>query len=249
MTSTSPSLASPALVADIVAGTADQFLISYILLSRFEDCGPHAATFTLAHCIELSIKAVHWHVRAAPPPFNHRLDEIIGDLQDELGTEFLLALPDPLSRDRFKRRIDDINTSVFMEMLESFYEINPNWDDDKWAVLYALYRPVHLKYGVDRRPAVIQLMLPEKLHLNRMALRLIGIARKRFPNPEGHQKKIQKFVSRLPRRRTIIDALDEYFAKGSADFDPEVERKAEGPFPRMTFDGEELELLKDTLLV
>jgi hypothetical protein len=249
MIPTNVSIASPALVADVVADTADQFLISYILLTRFEDCGPHAATFTLAHCLELSIKAVHWHMRGAPPPLDHRLDKLIENLQSELGTEFLAVLPDTASRDQFKLRIDDMNTAIFMEMLESFFEINPNWDDDKWAVLYALYRPVHLKYGVDRRPAVIQLMLPEKLHLNRMALRLMGIARKRFPNPEGHRKKIERFISRLPKRRTIVDALNEYFMKGAAHFDPETERKVEGLFPRMTFDGEELELLRAALLV
>ena len=56
----SPSQPSRTAIADVHADAADQFLISYLTMTRLKQCSPYAILFTLGHCIELSIKAVFW---------------------------------------------------------------------------------------------------------------------------------------------------------------------------------------------
>jgi transposase len=55
----------------------------------------------------------------------------------------------------------------------------------------------------DNRPAILKLMLLERLKLNKMGLRLIEY--EEFPNKESHREELRRFVMRLPKRRTIID--------------------------------------------
>jgi hypothetical protein len=234
-------------IADVIAGVADQFLISYIIQSRFEECGPHSVAFTFAHCLELSIKAAYWQIKTASPPANHQVAQLIELLRPGLGDQLLSHLPSEETRQKFKSHVDAMNAAPVGDMLKWFFEVNPNFDDGTWMILYALFRPVHVKYGVDKQPAILQMMLGERLRLNETGLRLIGCSREEFPNQQFHKATLSRFIDRLPRRRTIIDALDEYFRTGEGEFDPTVEEKRAGPFPRLTFDGGELDLLRDAL--
>jgi hypothetical protein len=232
-------------IAEVIANAADQFLIAYIIQARFEECGPYSVAFTMAHCLELSIKAAYWLEKRTPPD-GHEIEPLIKALRPGLGDELENLLPDPVVRQKFRDRVDAMNIAAPMDMLEWFFDVNPNFDDDEWMVLYALFRPVNLKYGVTKKnPTIIRMMLPERLRLNRKGLRLTGCARERFPNKEQHRDKLRKFVARLPKRRTIIDAINELLEKGSAYFNPKDEDAV--PFPRLIFDAAELELLRDTL--
>jgi hypothetical protein len=58
-------------IAEVIATAADQYLFSYIILTRFEECQPYSIGFTMAHCIELSIKAAYWR-KLKKAPDNHR---------------------------------------------------------------------------------------------------------------------------------------------------------------------------------
>jgi hypothetical protein len=46
-TSVSPEKAE--FVTNVIAGAADQYLTSYLVLTRFEECGPYSIAFALAH--------------------------------------------------------------------------------------------------------------------------------------------------------------------------------------------------------
>jgi hypothetical protein len=232
-------------IAEVIATAADQYLFSYIILTRFEECQPYSIGFTMAHCIELSIKVAYWR-KFKKAPDNHRINDIIEELRPGIGDRLEKLLPDEELRKAFHASVDEINKAPFMKMLKRVLKINPNLDDDKWMVLYAVHRSLHVKYGVDKQPAILQLLAPVKPRLNKMALELIGCARTEFPHKDYHQRKLRKFVDKLPKQYSIVDAVIKLATK----------EKHEGKTKRITnakpirlpqFKPEELALLRRTL--
>ena len=55
-------------------------------------------------------------------------------------------------RAKFSVRVSNMNAATPMDMLTEFFELNPNFDDEKWMFLYAIFRSMHVKYGVDKQP-------------------------------------------------------------------------------------------------
>jgi hypothetical protein len=207
MPSVTVSASKAKQIAEVIATAADQYLFSYIILTRFEECQLYSIGFTMAHCIELSIKAVHW-LKLRKAPDNHRIEKIIEELKPVgIGHELEKLLPDSETRKAFHGSVDEINKASFMEMMKGVLKINPNLDDDKWMVLYAILRSVNVKYGVDKHPAILQLLAPVKPRLNKMALGLIGCARTEFPDKDRHQRELLKFVDKLPKQYSIVDAI------------------------------------------
>jgi hypothetical protein len=241
-------------IAEITADAADQFLISYIVLTRFAECGPYSIGFAMAHCLELSIKAVYWQEKKQAPPRNqgagHHLYPLIEALKPGIGDELEALLPPPETRTKFDASVDTMNEANIRDMLAKFFEINPNFDDDTWMLLYALYRLMHVKFGVDTKQRILQLMQPTNPKLNKKVLRLIGCARKGFPNSDNHQREIRRFVERIetatPQRPSIIDRLRELVETGKTADYPGDNADAQ-PVSLLTFEPEELALLKDTL--
>jgi hypothetical protein len=135
-----------------------------------------------------------------------------------------------------------------MDMLNEFFELNPNFNDEEWMFLYALFRSVHVKYGVDNKQAVLKVFQPVKPRLNKMALRLIGSARKSFPRAEHHRRKIADFVDNLPKKYDIIAEMRKLGRGRKAQDTPDY-MKGKAPPPPLLFDAAELRFLRRTLRV
>jgi hypothetical protein len=189
--------------------------------------------------------AVYWHLNKRQPK-GHDLEEVIKELQLNPRRRLWRRLPNKATRTMFSKWIDQINRAPFVKMMELFTAIDLTFDDDQWMVLYAMFRSLHVKYGVDTQPAILRLMVPKKPRLNRMALRVIGCARKMFPERKRHQDVLRTFVANLPKRRTFSDAVAELRKKGKAYYDPKAPHDS-GPAPSLVFEPQELQLLKRTL--
>ena len=235
-------------IAGIVADAADQYLISYILLTRFVETTPYSLIFTLAHCIELSIKAAYWNVNRTSPGKTHGIDQLLERLP-ALKAEAEKYLPSQEMRKQFRDQVDEINRAQGSDMIKALLAINPNLNDDNWQLLYSLDRSVHVKYGVDNNSAVLQLVSPVVPKLNVKALKLIGCARRLFIAEDQHRTTLVKFMRKLDAagalRHSIIERLQEHTNTGRlvslADPNP--------PKSLISFEPDETALLKGALLL
>jgi hypothetical protein len=232
-------------IADVHARAADQFLISYLILTRFPESNPYALGFALAHCLEVSIKAAYYVTKREAPPMKHYLDELIATLPDDFRDELQSNLPKQTVRDKFDEKVDDMNAASGHEMLKTFFEINPGFDDDLWMMLYAIFRSQHIKYGVDRQGRVLKFPVGEAPRLNEMALRLIAIAREKFPDKENHRGKIADFVGKLPEKYSIAKEMMRLAETGKAEDTPDYITGLE-PAPPLLFELSELSMLRHT---
>jgi hypothetical protein len=195
-------------LGNVHANAADQFLISYLILTRFPESSPYALGFALAHCLEVSTKAAIYQTKGEPPPTGqkgHVLLELIKVLPDDskLKDELKNSLPKKSALDEFLKNVNEMNENPPIQMLRKFFALNPNFDTDEWMVLYAMFRVVDLKYGVDTQKRVLQLMQPVNPKLNKLALRLIASARQYFPCKESHRTTIADFIDKVPEKYDI----------------------------------------------
>ena len=84
----------PEFIAEVHAKAADQFLLSYLILTRFPQSSPYSLGFALGHCLELSIKTAYWHRKRHAPKFKHFMDDLIEQLPADLKDELERILPD-----------------------------------------------------------------------------------------------------------------------------------------------------------
>jgi hypothetical protein len=235
-------------LGEIYAKAADQYLISYLILTRFPESNPYALGFVLAHCIEVSVKAVIFHLTKQAPPTGqkgHLLEELLKLLPNDLKTELESHLPKDTTREHFLREVDDMHKAPPLKMLQTFFAINPEFDDDLWMMLYAMYFPVDIKYGADAGRNVLQPMQGDNPRLNKMALRLIACARERFPYTENHRGTLAEFVDKLPSKYSIVAEVQKLVATGTAEDTPAY-ITGDAPAPPLLFDTAELDLLRQT---
>jgi hypothetical protein len=181
-------------IAGIHADGADQFLISYLTLTRFPQSSPYSLGFALGHCFELSLKAIYWSVKGTLPN-THALDELTTNIGSDLEREMDTILPDRNTvRNRFKDIVKPMMEGPLSEQFKTYFEFIPTGNDDAWLMLFILYILADVKYGVDKKQRVLQLMQTTPPRLNSMALRAIGCARRHFPRPDFHRIEIEKFV-------------------------------------------------------
>jgi hypothetical protein len=108
MPATSIALTAPEAdrLAEIHADAADQFLISYLTLTRFPEGNVYALSFLLAHCLELSIKTIYCkELRLQPPSGSqgHLIENLIAPpLPDYIRNELENYLPLSNIRARFR---------------------------------------------------------------------------------------------------------------------------------------------------
>jgi hypothetical protein len=234
-------------LGEIYAKAGDQYLISYLILTRFPETNPYALGFVFAHCIEVSVKAVIFHRTKQAPPTGqkgHRLDELLELLPYDLKTELESHLPDPSVREHFLREVKDMHQAPPLEMLRRYFAINPESDDDVWMMLYAMYFSGDIRYGADARRNVLQLMPSGKPRLNK-ALRLIACARERFPYNETHRRTLAEFVDKLPTKYNIVAEVQKLVETGTAEDTPAY-FTGDAPAPPLLFDKAELNLLRQT---
>jgi hypothetical protein len=233
-------------LAQIYARAADQYLISYLILTRFPESNSYALGFTLAHCMEISIKTAYFYVKKEPPPTGrdgHNLETLIKRLPDDLRDELEACLPEDSLRRRFEAEAKRMNEAIPTDMLRKFFDLNPRFDDDLWMMLYATFYSLDIKYGADGQLRVLQLMQAINPRLNKMGLRLIASARERFPHKELHRRTLAEFVDKLPRKYSIVAELRKFFETGKAEDTPAYMR-GEAPPPLLLFDGAELDMLR-----
>ncbi len=233
-------------LAQTYATASDQYLISYLILTRFPESNSYALGFTLAHCMEISIKAAFFYFKKEAPPTGregHNLETLIKRLPDNLRDELEACLPADSLRRRFETESKTMNEATPMEMLKKFFELNPKFDDDLWMMLYATFYSLDIKYGADAQLRVLQLMQAVKPRLNKLALRLIATARRHFPHKERHRRTLAEFVDKLPREYSVVEQIKKLIATGKAEDTPAYLR-GEAPPPLMMFDGAELNILR-----
>lgn len=243
----SPSRAE--YLGNVHADAANQFLISYLILTRFPESSPYALGFVLAHCLEVSIKAAYYQRKGDAPPTGkkgHRLGELIKLLPDDLKSELESNLPKDSVREEFRKNVNSMNEDPPNKMLQAFFAINPNFDDDEWMVLYAMFLSVDLKYGVDAKQRVLQPMQPVNPRLNKMALRLIASARESFPDKERHRRAIADFINRVPKKYDITAELKRLAETGTAQDTPDY-ITGDAPPPLLMFESAELDFIRRTL--
>jgi len=246
LTTLSPDKAD--YLGEIYAKAADQYLISYLILTRFPQSNPYALGFTLAHCMEVSIKSAFFHVKKEAPPTGHEghnLEKLIKLLPDDPRDELESYLPERSLRQRFATVVKTMNEAPPQEMLRKFFELNPNFDDELWMMLYTTFHSLDIKYGADAKLRVLQLMQSVDPKLNKMALRLIASARERFPHKEQHRRAIAAFVDKLPKKYDIIAELKKFAETGTAEDTPDYMTGKATP-PPLLFDTAELDLLRQT---
>lgn len=213
--------ATPHPQADFIAGIhadgADQFLISYLTLTRFPQSSPYALGFALGHAFELSLKAVYWFTKRTFPD-SHLLDALITSIGADLKREMDAILPDRSVRDRFKDAVKPMMEAPVIQQIRTYFEFIPTGDDDAWLVLFILYILADVKYGVDRKQRILQLMPVHPPKLNAMALRAIGCARRHFPNAGLHRGEIEKFIVayavKAPIKGITVAQLERLVAAG-----------------------------------
>jgi hypothetical protein len=246
-----PTAMSPAraeFVGNVYADSADQYLISYLILTRFPESSPYALGFVLAHCLEVSIKAAFFQVKGQAPPTGqkgHLLEELIELLPNDLKKELKSHLPDISVREHFDREVNRMNEAPPDEMLRTFFAINPEFDDDVWTMLYATFHSVDIRYGADAKQRVLQMMPPDNPKLTKMALRLIASAREHFPRKEDHRRTIAAFIDKLPTRYDLVAELKKLAETGTAQDTPAY-ITGDAPPPPLMFDSAELELIRRT---
>jgi len=246
LTTLSPSKAD--YLGEIYAEAADQYLVSYLILTRFPESNPYALGFILAHSIEVSLKAVIFYQTKKAPPTGqkgHRLEELLKLLPSHLSNELESHLPERSVREHFVREVNRMHEAPPPEMLRTFFDISPNFNDELWMFLYAMYLSVDLKYGADANLRVLQPMQAVNPKLNQMALRFIACARESFPNKESHRQRLAQFVGKLPEKYNLIKQLKNLAETGTAEDTPAYIRGDALP-PPLLFDTAELELLTRT---
>ncbi len=234
-------------LGEIYAKAADQYLISYLILTRFPQSNPYALCFTLAHCMEISIKAAFFYVKKEAPPTGrdgHNLEKLIKLLPDEPRKKLDDCLPEDTIRRRFETGAKKINDAPPQQMLQNFRELNPNFDDELWMMLCATFYSLDIKYGADGQLRVLQLMQAVDPKLNKRALRLIATARESFPHVQEHRRTLAEFVDKLPRKYDIIAELKKLAETGTAEDTPAYIR-GEAPSPPLLFDTAELDTLRN----
>lgn len=178
----------------IHADGADQFLISYLTLTRFPQSSPYALGFALGHSFELSLKAIYWSTKRMFPN-THALDALISKIGPDLEREMDAILPDRRTvRHAFEGQVKTMMEGPLTEQLKMYFRFIPTGNDDAWLMLFILYILADVKYGVDTKQRVLQLMPVSPPRLNAMALRAIGCARRHFPHPERHRAEIEMFI-------------------------------------------------------
>src|ERR1700724_122991 len=113
-------------IAEVHAKAADQFLLSYLALTRFPESSPNSLGFALGHCLELSIKTAFWQRKRRAPKFKHFMDELIEQLPADLQRALNRILPSTRRRRRFKFAIRRLHKAPTIEMLKTYFNINPN---------------------------------------------------------------------------------------------------------------------------
>jgi hypothetical protein len=212
MPATSIALTAPEAdrLAEIHADAADQFLISYLTLTRFPEGNVYALSFLLAHCLELSIKTIFCKKLRRQPPSGqqgHLIENLIAPLPYDIRSELENYLPFPNIRARSRDELHDKLARPTLAFLDWFFELNPNFNDEEWTLLYAMFFVVDLKYGVDTRRRSVQPMVGIVPRLNKRALGLFGATREYFPNKERHRSFLQDFVNKLPEEYNIVREL------------------------------------------
>jgi hypothetical protein len=219
-------------LAGVTAKAADQFLIAYIVLTRFSECTPYALCFTLAHCLELSVKAAYWSTMRQKPPKTYRILDLMERLPQPMQDAMSPYLPGVQAREKFKEFYRKQQGS-FVDMLRAFFAANPRFKDDDTQIFFSIYHSMDLKYGIDAQDVVLQLMTGTIPKLNFKALRLISIARKHFVNANFHHRNLVDFIARLTDSGAIqpstLDILTQYLKTGSAPDSKQVSSPA-SPF-------------------
>jgi hypothetical protein len=256
-------------LAGVHANAADQFLVSYLALTRFPHTSPYALGFALGHCLELSIKAAHWHRTQQAPVLQHSLDGLIEKLPDDLKDELEKILPNSKKRDRFRSAVKQMHKAPTLKMLKTYFTLNPRADDDEWLVLYIMYVLPHIKYGVDKEEGVLQLFQPAKPKLNKIALRAIGRLRREFPFENRTLAEfMEHYVTRAPDKGLTVSRLMNFLetnaqrersssenpvSLATTRQEPEAATSADsekiGPNSSLVFESEELRLIAHTLSV
>jgi hypothetical protein len=212
-----------------------------------------------------------WQRERRRPKFKHFMDELIEQLPADLKRELNRILPDEEKRRRFKAKIKRMHKAPTIEMLRTYFDINPHSDDDLWMTLYIMYILPDIKYGEDKEQGILQLLQPPKPRLNKIVLRAIGRLRCEFPNKESHSSEVAKFLDRygvLAPQKGVTVAQINKMLRAKAARESDASKQHSGPHAgekeasgsratqsvaplksSLVFDSRDVKLIRETLYI